>query len=196
MGRNTVGLLFLVLLAMGCSTEVPVLQKLAPLPEQGSCKIAVLPFINESSYAQGGAIIGQIFLSQLVATGHFEVFQEGDILELYRQLQLYPNRLPDQEQLEMLGGRLGPDLFVGGVLQTMYQRKKGNDINTELTFSLQVYDGRTGQILWTTYHRRLGSEYQQLMHLGRINSITALASRMSKEIISDWLTQGMPTCLE
>ncbi|MBU1232960.1 MAG: hypothetical protein KKD01_11780 [Proteobacteria bacterium] len=188
-------ILFLSLLA-GCGKEVPVLQKLEALPAQGSCKIAVLPFLDKISYPQGGAIVYKVFFSELVATGRFQVFPEGDIQELYQQLLIYPIQQPNREQLEMIGGRLNPDLFIGGTILKMEERKQGDYVDTELTLILHLYDGKSGQLLWSTYHRRLGSEYQQIMHLGRINSITGLARRMSQEIIADWLEQGMTTCTE
>lgn len=187
---------FILFFQFGCGRQVPVVQKLAPLPAQGICKVAVLPFLNESSYAQGGAIVSRVFLSELVDTGHFQVFQEGDVRELYRQLLIYPNQLPNREQLEMIGGRLNPDIFVGGIVQKMYEKGNGSFIDTELTLVLHLYDGKSGQLLWTTYHLRRGGEYQQVMHLGRINTISGLVRRMSQEIISDWFKQGMTTCIE
>ncbi|MBU0960138.1 MAG: hypothetical protein KKH60_01325 [Proteobacteria bacterium] len=188
-------ILFLFLLA-GCGKEVPVLQKLEALPAQGSCKIAVLPFLDKIAYPQGGAIVYKVFFSELIATGRFQVFPEGDIQKLYQQLLIYPIQQPNREQLAMIGGRLNPDLFIGGTILKMQERKQGDYVDTELTLILHLYDGKSGQLLWSTYHRRLGSEYQQIMHLGRINSITGLARRMSQEIIADWLEQGMTTCTE
>lgn len=189
-------LIFFLFLFAGCAKEVPIIQKLAPLPAQGSCKIAVLPLVNKISFPQGGAIVNKILLSELVATGRFQVFPEGDILDIYQQLLIYPLQQPNREQLEMIGGRLNPDLFLGGTILKMYEKKHADYVDTEITFVLDLYDGKTGQLLWSTYHRRLGSEYQQIMHLGRINSITALARRMSQEIIADWLEQGMIPCPE
>ncbi len=183
-------------LLVGCGKQVPVVRKLAPLPNQGSCKIGVLPFLDETSFPRGATIVNKVFLSELVATDSFQVFQEGDIAELYQQLLIYPNKLPNREQLEMIGGRLKTDLIVGGVVQKMNEERKGTFVDTELTLILLTYDGSSGQLLWTTYHRRLGSEYKQVMHLGRINTITGLARRMSQEIITDWFKQGMSPCVE
>ena len=189
-------ILFLFLLA-GCGGKaVPIIQKLAPLPAQGNCKIAVLPFLNKISYPQGGPIVNKIFLSELVATGRFQVFPEGDIDSIYQQLLIYPLEQPTREQLAMIGGRINPDLFIGGTILKMDERRQGDYVHTEMTLILHLYDGKSGKLLWSTYHHRLGSEYQQVMHLGRINSISGLARRMSQEIIADWLEQGMIPCTE
>ncbi len=189
-------LILFLLPLVACSRQAPVLKKLAPLPAQGGCKIAVLPFLNTSSYPQGGAIFNKVFLSELVSTDRFQVLHEGDILELYQQLLIYPNQQPNREQLKIIGGRLNPDLFVGGSIQKMSEKGRGDYVDTELTLVLQLYDGRSGQLLWITYHRRHGSEYQQIMHLGRINSITGLSHHMSQEIITNWFKQGMTSCTD
>lgn len=177
-----------------CSMDVPVIQKLKPLPDRELCNIAVLPFLNESSYAQGEAILNTIFLSELVSTGKFQVVQEGDVLEIYRQLLIYPNKIPTREQLEMMGGRLNTDLYIGGIVQKMSTSSSGDFSDPEITLVLHLYDGKTGELLWTTYHRRRGDDYQKIMHLGRITTIAGLAHRMSQETITDWLSKGLTSC--
>ena len=186
----------ILLLLTGCAKQVPVVQKLAHLPAGGNCKIAVLPFFNESSYSQGAAIVGAVFFSETVTTGHFQVAQAGDVRELYRQLLIYPNQLTSREQLRMIGGRLHADLLVRATIQKMDERKNGIFTETELTVIVHLFDGKSGRLLWVTYHHRLGSEYQKVMHMGRINTITALARRMSREILTDWFKQGMAPCTE
>ncbi len=177
-----------------CGRHVPIVQKLKPLPDREICTIAVLPFLNESSYAQGGAILNTIFLSELVSTGKFQVVQEGDVLEIYRQLLIYPNKLPTREQLGMMGGRLNTDLYIGGILQKMATTSNGESSDPEITMILLLYDGKSGELLWTTYHRRRGDYYQKIMHLGRITTIAGLAHRMSQETITDWIAKGLTSC--
>ncbi len=189
-------LLITLLLLTACGKQVPATKILAPLPAEGTCKIAILPFLNESNYLQGGDMVAKIFHSELAASGQFQLLQEGDVRNMYQQLLLYPNLLPNREQLKMIGGRLRSDLLVGGIVQKMYQRDSGNFVDTELTLILLLYHGKTGEILWITYHRRRGEEYQQFMHIGRLKTLTALARRMSQEIITDWINEGMLPCPE
>jgi hypothetical protein len=195
--RHLIPLYFFLLAGISaCSQHVPVIQKLDSLPDRETCKIAVLPFLNESSFAQGGAILNTIFLSELVDTGKFQVIQEGDILEVYRQLLIYPNELPNREQLEMMGGRLNADLYIGGIVQKMSTQSSGAFSDPEITLVLLIYDGKSGKLLWTTYHRRRGNDYQKIMHLGRITTIAGLAHRMSQETITDWFAKGLTSCIK
>jgi len=185
-------LIFFVL--AGCAREVPKLYEFAALPEKASCRIAVLPLVDKGNYPRGAAIFYKVFVSELVASGHFQVVQEGDILDLYRQLMIYPNVQPDQEQLKVIGGRLGVVLFIGGDILKMQELHNRNIMETDLTFILRMYDGADGGILWETYHRRQGDYYRKVLHFGRINTITGLARQMSQEVISLWLEKGMMPC--
>ncbi|HEB51211.1 MAG TPA: hypothetical protein ENI89_11450 [Desulfobulbus sp.] len=186
----------LVLLLAGCARQVPTLYRFADLPARGSCRIALLPLVDKGSYPRGATILSKVLRSELVSSGHFRVVQEGDILDLYRQLLLYPNRQPNQEQLRIIGGRLGIGLFVGGDILEMRQgqAKGGIAPDTDLTMILRIYDGGTGRLLWSTYHRRQGSHYQKVLHFGRINTVTGLARQMAREVIGLWLEEGMEPC--
>ncbi len=184
----------LLLLPAACAREVPTLYEFADLPENGACRIAVLPFVDKGSYPRGAAILSKVFVSELVASGKFKVVLEGDILDLYKQLMIYPNAQPNQEQLQIIGGRLGVVLFIGGDIVKMQQQKNRKTMETDLTFILRVYDGTDGRMLWETYHRRRGDYYQKVLHFGRINTITGLARQMSREVISLWLEKGMAPC--
>ncbi len=185
--------LFFLLLA-GCGRQEPTLYRFADLPARGTCRIALLPLVDKGDYPRGAAILSKVLLSELVSSGHFQVVQEGDILDLYRQLLIYPDRQPNQEQLRIIGGRLGIGLFIGGDILEMRQVKGAIAPETSLTMILRVYDGASGRLLWTTYHRRRGSSYQEVLHFGRVNTITGLARRMAHEVVELWLEKGMEPC--
>lgn len=186
----------IILLALtGCAPKVPMLMnEISSLPADAACRMTILPLMDRGSFPRGAAVFYKVLLAELIASGHFQVTEEGDLLELYRQFRIYPNREPSSEQLRMIGGRLGTTLFVGGDILKMNERHKGNFPYVELTVELRFYDGRTGKETWTTYHSRRSEDYQQILHFGRINTMTALAKRMSQEIITLWLEKGMIPC--
>lgn len=188
-------IIFLTILT-GCSMQLPAVRKLAEFEANSSCKIGVLPFTNESSYPQGEKIAKKIFLSEMANTGGFRVLQEGDVEDIYRQFSLYPNQKPTAEQIKMIGGRLNASLLIGGTVQQMSERYSSNSTATEMTLLLQIFDGANGQYLWTTYHHRRGSDYQNILHLGSLHTITGLLTKMSEEIIIEWKKQGMTPCAQ
>ncbi len=188
------GAMIIILLLAGCGRQVPALYRFADLPARGTCRVALLPLVDKGGYPRGAEILSRVLLSELVTSGHFQVVREGDVLELYRQLLLYPNRQPNQEQLRIIGGRLGVGLFIGGDILEMREVKSTPAPETGLTMILRIYDGSSGRLLWTTYHRRRGSRYQKVLHFGRINTITGLARQMTREVVRLWRDGGMQPC--
>ena len=181
-------------LQTGCSRKMPVLQKFSAPPAQAACRIAILPFTDQGHYPEGAEIFYKIFFTELVSSGHFTVIPEGNVRDLYKQLKMYPNRQPRQDQLEIIGGRLGATLFIGGDILSMKEESDGTRKKTQLTVVLRLYDARTGKMFWATYHRRRGEEYHQVLHFGRINTITTLARQMAVEIIDLWRENGLQSC--
>lgn len=191
-----VAVFFALFLLVACSAATPRLDKMEPLPGNFSCRVAVLPFLYSGTYPRGAKLFYKVFSAELVSAAAFQVVREGDVLDLYRQLTIFPSREPSLEQLRIIGSRLGVQLFIGGDILKMVERRSGGEVVTELTVVLRLYDGRTGKLLWETYHKRRGRDYLTVMHFGRINTITGLARRMSKEIINLWLEQGMNKCIK
>ena len=187
-------ILFILLLLSGCSTKMPVLQTFSEVPAEATCRVAVLPFTDRSSYPEGAEIFYKIFSSELINSGVFSVLPEGNITDLFTQLKMYPGRLPTKEQLEMIGGRLDATIFIGGDILAMQEDSSGKFMKTKMTVVLRLYNGKNGEMFWATYHRREGREYRQLLHFGRINTITTLAREMAREIINLWQKNGMQPC--
>jgi polysaccharide biosynthesis protein PelC len=187
-------ILGLLSLLSGCSEKLPLLQTFYELPEDSSCRIAVLPLSNQSLYPEGGKILYKILLSEIVATGLFSVVSEGDVLELYQQLRMYPGMKPTLEQRKIIGGRLNASIFIGGDILAMLEENDGAYLKTKMTLVLRLYDGQDGKMFWATYHRRQGEDYRQVLHFGRINTITTLARMMAGEIITLWKEKGMQPC--
>ncbi len=189
-----IAVLFPLLLLVACSSAVPRLNMMRPLPGNFTCRVAVLPFMDRGAYPRGAELFYKVFSAELVSAAAFKVVREGDVLDLYRQLTIFPTREPSLEQLKIIGSRLGVQLFIGGEILKMVERRSGRDVVTELTVVLHIYDGKTGRLLWETYYKRRGKDYRTVLHFGRINTITGLAQRMSQAIINLWLEQGMNQC--
>ncbi|MCK5230037.1 MAG: hypothetical protein KAR13_07215, partial [Desulfobulbaceae bacterium] len=80
---------FLILAVTSCTINGgPRLIKLGVMPEDRICRLAVLPFVNETDFELGGLIFYRIFMSELVSSGNYVVSQEGDIRKIYRQLNI------------------------------------------------------------------------------------------------------------
>ena len=188
--------LLMLFLSSGClgGAGGPELRQAAPLPE-GMCRIAVLPFVNDSDYLLADMIVAKVFSSQLRQSGDFLSAQDGDTYKLYRQLYLLPGQSPNLEQMQIIADRLDVDLLITGtVLEMREDRGDHGSVNPVLILDLQIRDGRSGEVLWTTYHRRSGSDYKKTMHFGTIHTVTGLSRQMAEEIINLWFKKGLSSC--
>ncbi len=190
-------ILLVVLVQVGCAgrNQVPQQRQMAPLPPQPICGISVLPFANNSDYLMADAIVSKVFAARLQEAGHYLLTQEGDIQRAYRQLAIMPGSTPDLNQLQIIGGRLNTRLLItGSVLEMREDRGDHDSINPFIVFELAIRDGSSGEVLWTTFHRRQGSEYKKTMHFGSIHTVTGLSRQMADEIITLWFRKGLVPC--
>lgn len=193
-------LLFFALLCGGCSLlpgfkKLPLNEKMSPLPPGSICQVAVLPFTNDSDFPSADAIVGKVFASQFEAEGDYLVSQEGDILKIYQQLHILPGKSPTLEQMRVIADRVHAQLLITGVvLEARENPGEHATVNPLLVEEVHLRDGRTGEILWTVFHRRQGTDYKKTMHFGTIHTITGLSKQMAVEIINLWFEKGLTKC--
>lgn len=178
----------------GCAEKYPRLEVVAPLPEGPSCRVMILPFAYQGDFPRGENILYKAFIAEMAAVPGFDVVAEGDVLQMYKQFKLFPKDQPNEEQLRLLAQRLGAETLVLGDILHMTEVDSGGEVSTELTLILNLHAGDSGKLLWSTYHRRQGEDYRNILHYGRVNTMSGLARRMANEIITVWLENGMKQC--
>lgn len=187
------------LLVSACSLkDSPTVLKQGPLPDGGKiCRVAVLPFINQTEYREGDDIFGRVFISELVNSGNYQVAQEGDVRKFYQQMKMLPNRALSGEQLRALADMLGVQIVVAGTIVEMQDKGRfGQRLDPSIAVVSRIIEGASGRTLWVTYNRREGMQYRQIMHFGLVNSVTSLARRVSAEILEAWHKEGFLKCVE
>jgi hypothetical protein len=103
--------------------------------------------------------------------------------------------MPDLEQMQIVANRVNAQLLVTGVVLEMREDPGPNlTIDPKVVIKVEIRDGRSGETLWTAYHRRQGSDYTKTMHFGTIHSISVLSQQMVIEIINLWFEKGLPKC--
>ncbi len=196
--RRLAALVMLALTALlaGCAAgNGPQLQQMSPLPEVAVCRVAVLPFQNDSEFLAADAVIAKVVSARLQQSTDYLLAQDGDVYKAYRQLGLLPGMVPDLEQLQIIADRVDARLlFTGIVLEMREDRGDHGSVNPVIVLEMQIRDGRSGEVLWTTFHRREGADYNKTMHFGSIYTITGLGRRMVDEIITLWLKKGLIQC--
>jgi hypothetical protein len=181
--------------ALWGARDLPLQQQLSALPPGPVCRVAVLPFLSDSDFPLADAIAGKVFATQLQESGDYLISQEGDILKVYKQLHILPGVAPTTEQLQIIADQVHAQLLITGVVLEMREdRGEHNTVNPLLVEEVQIRDGHSGETLWTTYHRRQGSDYKKTMHFGTIHTVSGLSRQMAVEIINLWFKKGLPQC--
>jgi hypothetical protein len=180
----------------GCAgSGAPQHRQMAALPSGAVCRVAVLPFVNDSDFLNADAVLAKVLSARLQDSTDYLLAQDGDVLKAYRQLGLLPGRVPDLEQLQIIADRVDARLLISGIVLEMREdRGDHGSVNPVIVLEVQIRDGRSGEVLWTTFHRRQGADYKKTMHFGSIHTITGLSRRMVDEVITLWLKKGLTQC--
>ncbi len=186
--------LLAVIFLSACASEYPRFNIVEPLPADISCRVALLPFLYHGDFPRGENIFNQAFATEMKNVGGFEVIPDGDVQEIYQQLRMYRRNLPNEFQMKTIGNRLDSQLIILGEIVEMAEVDTGAYVDTRITVYVRIYESSTANLLWSTYHKRKGEEYRNVMHYGRVNTITGLSRRMANEIISMWTEEGMNQC--
>ena len=187
----------LILAVTSCAMNgSPRLIKLGVMPKEKVCRLAVLPFVNETDFELGGLIFYRIFMSELVSSGNYVVSQEGDIRKIYGQLKISHKEAPTFEQVRILADRLNVQLLITGKVVDMAETVIEQESRPSLSVDLQIIQADPARILWTTHHRSEGERYRKVMHYGMENTITGLAKRVSSEIMELWFSEGFNRCMD
>ena len=167
------------------------------MPSGRICRVAVLPFLNDSDFLFADAIVSKVFSAQLQEMGDYLIVQDGDILKIYQQLHILPGVAPTLEQLQIIADRAHAQLLISGVVLEMREnRGEHGTVNPLLIEEIQIRDGRNGETLWTVFHRRQGTDYKKTMHFGTLHTVTGLSRQMTEEIINLWFKKGLTQCNE
>lgn len=198
MSRLYIGLLLAALMmSAGCAarTELPMHREMKPLPSASICRVAVLPFLNDSKFPLADALVAKVFSARLHEAGNYLVSQDGDVLKAYRQLQILPGAVPSLEQYRIVADRVNAQLLITGIVLEMREdRGDHGSVDPFAVLEVQIRDARNGEVLWTAFHRRKGTDYKKTMHFGTIHTMTGLIQRMTEEIINLWFKKGLPQC--
>jgi hypothetical protein len=188
---------YILLAASGCGLPPPNLQQLAPIARDSICRVAILPFNNETSYSQGDIIMYRVFAAELSHRGKFMITPEGDVRKILHQMHTVPGEDFNIEQIRILADRLQAQLLITANIIEMDENMSSNRTNPTLAIIFRILDADSGRILWVTYHRREGGQYRKVMHFGVVNTVTELVRRVSHEIIESWFTVGgLPQCTD
>ena len=146
--------LLFFLAGCGYREQLPYHREMAPFPTGQVCRVAVLPFANDSDYPLGDVMVKKIVMAELQEAGDYQVLQEGDVAKTFQQLRIYPGRMPNLEQMQIIADRLNAEILITGIILEMREDPwQYATINPKIVMEIQIRDGRNGETLWTAYHQ-------------------------------------------
>jgi len=181
--------MLLVTACAGKKREQPLVT-LTETPPARVCRVAVLPFENQTETTAAGLMLYRIFLSALANSSEFTAVEEGTIRRILLRGKVYPGQPISPEIRDMIIRATRVDALISGEVVEAVEEKD----RVHLAFSLRVREGATGRTLWSTYYAKSGEDYRKVMHFGEIDTLTGLASRMVTEILKSWHAKGLGGC--
>jgi len=186
--REGVLSLVCVSILVGCAGRLPRVEALNT-PKERVCRVALIPFKNETSNPVISRVFYRILLSKLVTEAKLDVVEEGAVRSFMMYEYILPGSSFNLDMLRLLRRRTGVQAVIGGRILEATEGK-----NVKLSFFMWVRDTKTGRVLWSVYHSRTGEDYQKILHFGKISILSRLADRMLDEVIRRLKQKGFKGC--
>jgi TolB-like protein len=116
-------------------------------------RVVVLPYENLGG--GGEKRIREITMTQLLASGMFDVVDKGRVDSVLRDEALAPETPFDEATLRRLGQRLNAQAFILGSVESSTE-SRGSSSYPEIVMTLRLIDSETGTLLWQASGRGSG----------------------------------------
>lgn len=143
-------------------------------------RVIVLPFANAGPH-EAARIVAELFARRLAASTLFDVVPPADLRVAFVAEKIHD--LSDPAERIRLGKRLGTTLFLTGTIYEFGEAYNAASGTPHLEMEATLTDAATGEVVWTSYSSRLGTQYRGLLQLGEIHGIVGLADQSIAEMI-------------
>jgi len=112
-------------------------------------KVAVLPFANLSRDEKAADRVRDVYMNMLMATGALYLLPPGEVARGISRAQLADRTAPSEEEIKRLGGVLGVDSVITGVVKEYGEVRSGSVSSNLVSLSLQMFEVKTGKVVWS-----------------------------------------------
>jgi len=116
-------------------------------------KVAVLPFSNLTRDEKAADRVRDVYTNMLMATGALYILLRGGCSRISRA-QLTDRTAPSEEEIKRLGGILGVDSVMTGVVKEYGEVRSGSVSSNLVSMSLQMFEVKTGKVVWSASRQR------------------------------------------
>jgi hypothetical protein len=151
------------------------------LDDLGRRTVAVLPFTNETSRRGAGEVLAAQLVTQLVASGRFEVLDDGALRE-----QLLANRIVLEGGVSVdhamaLLELLQADLVLSGYVQ-LFEAPVAGAGAPRVEFTTFAIDAKTAELVWSSAAAGAGDDGVFFFDAGRVRTGSGLACLLARGV--------------
>lgn len=146
-------------------------------------RVAVLPFKNLSGYRDGDEIIRQYVLNELLSAGYMDVSVPGDVPPALNRLGIKQISSLTANEIKAIAKELNVQAVIFGTVETWGFIRVGVVDVPEITLTLMMADGTSGDIIWSVTYSESGNNFVS-RHLGfQSKTLTEIGLRAVKNAI-------------
>jgi TolB-like protein len=147
----------------------------------GRYSVAVVPFLNVDVRKYAGEVVALHFVKQLSRYENLRVVEPGLVRQIMLDYRMIMEAGPSLANSDILASEniLGADIVFSGKVFD-YQGTLGM---SKVDFSVQAFDGKKREVVWTSRSYATGDEGVYFFAVGRVPSAHGLTTRMSKAVV-------------
>jgi len=120
-------------------------------------KVGVLPFETMTAERSPADKVQKIFISELLASGAFEVVEPGVVLKALKDDKVENVAALTPAEIVKLAKAMGASGLFFGTVVDYGDARGGSSTATEITIQLRLVDGQSGATVWTASRTRSGA---------------------------------------
>ena len=113
-------------------------------------RVAVVPFENLTTDQGTGSYVTRVFLTELLATGAFDIVEPGEVTKTVGMLSAGRGAEMSMDQLKKAGKDLGVQAIIFGTVGESADLRSSSGVNSHVvSVDLRMVDTETGTTIWS-----------------------------------------------
>jgi TolB-like protein len=143
--------------------------------------VAIAPFFNYSLRKYAGDILVLHFAKELKRFDRFDVIEMGVVRQAFLEMRIILDQGVSLVNADSIAGLLNADLILAGDV-TDYEDYQGVWGKPKVSFSAQLIDRKTREVVWSSNSYNEGDEGVFFFDTGRVNTASVMVSQMARLI--------------
>ncbi len=172
---------YVVRSAAGRGRFAPKVYFQLPFPGGRKCRIAILPFQNETERKGGGEILMLHFARQLVNKRDVEVIEPGAMRQKLIDLRMIMSKGVSLADMDVIADVLDADMILAGKC-SRYDDYEGVSGIPRVMFSVLMIERESRKMVWSSASYNEGDNGVLFFDFGKLRTASSLASRMTQAV--------------